>query len=114
MLYLISAATGFQKLLSFTFMPDTCLSISPIHPEKKSVVAQVLRKVTELAVFAFVYFYLNSQLTQLAKWQKLSELQIITQTAYLKAAIYQNVFFPFLFFLESKSPSICLSPLNVI
>lgn len=93
-------------------MPD--LSISPIHPEWKSVVARILSKVTELAVFGFVYFYLNSQLTQLAKWQKLAELQIITQTAYLKAAIYYNVFFPFPFFLENKSPSICLSPLNVI
>jgi len=38
MIYLNSAAIGFKKLLGFTFMLDMHLSISPIHPKKKSVV----------------------------------------------------------------------------
>lgn len=98
MLYLISAATVFQKLLSFTFMLDIHLSISPIHLEKKSAVAWVVSKVTELAVFCFVYFFLSSQLTQLARWQKLSELQILTQTAYFKSShLLECLFSPLLF-----------------
>lgn len=98
MLYLISAATGCQKLLSFTFMLNSHLSISPIHTEKKSVVAWVQSKVTELAVFRFVYFFLNSQLTQLARWQKLSELRIIKQTAYFKSShLLECLFLPPLF-----------------
>lgn len=57
----------------------------PFIQRKKAVDPWVLSKVTILAVFHFVYFFLNSQLPELARWQKLSELQIIEQTAYFKS-----------------------------
>lgn len=49
----------------------TCISIFlflPFIQRKKAVVPWVLSKVTVLAVFHFVYCFLNSQLPELAKW----------------------------------------------
>lgn len=53
----------------------------PFTQRKKALVPWVLSKVSVLAVFSFVCFFLNTQVPELARWQKLSELQIIEQTA---------------------------------
>lgn len=80
----------------------------PFIQRKKAVLPWVLSKVTVVAVFHFVCFFLNSQLPEVVRWQKWSELQIVEQTAYFKSGHLLECLFSLLFFLESKSLSIYL------